>query len=295
MPRSISTTSARTPSASRRSSPVAKSPRTKRVRQPASSDSAAKRSSAIGSRSMPISSPSGPRRSAISRAWPAPPTVQSMATSPGRGSSSSSTSSARTGSCSAVMSRSVTKLGGDVVDLVGQAGVVVGPRLAVPDLQAVVGADHDDLLGQAGVLGEERRHVDPARGVELAVDRVGGEEGAELAPLRRQAGKSLGRRGGERLVVGGAPDRHAALGVLREHDALAQDRPELGRDREPVLCIERVVVGAAESQRGAMPKEERAGMEEWEEPLHPGSLSVFYPTSPHNATRSAHKFPRKTT
>ena len=36
----------------------------------------------------------------------------------------------------------------------------------------------------------------------------------------------------------------------------------------------------------------RAGVEEWEEPLHLGSLPASYPTFPHNATLIAHFFPQ---
>src|SRR5919204_5174649 len=36
----------------------------------------------------------------------------------------------------------------------------------------------------------------------------------------------------------------------------------------------------------------RTEVEEWEEPLHPGPLCHFYPTSSHFATRSAHLLPQ---
>jgi Protein of unknown function (DUF3352) len=42
-------------------------------------------------------------------------------------------------------------------------------------------------------------------------------------------------------------------------------------------------------------KEVRAEVEEWEEPLHPGPISAFYPTFPHNATQLAHFLPRMST
>ena len=38
-------------------------------------------------------------------------------------------------------------------------------------------------------------------------------------------------------------------------------------------------------------KEDGAGVEEWEVPLHPGSRWRSYPTIPHNATLLAHNFP----
>jgi hypothetical protein len=86
----------------------------KRVAQATSAASSAKRSSAIGSRSIPISVPLGPTRSAISRACPPPPIVQSTATAPGCGSSSSISSPARTGMWMETMSSSVViSSGGD--------------------------------------------------------------------------------------------------------------------------------------------------------------------------------------
>jgi len=42
-------------------------------------------------------------------------------------------------------------------------------------------------------------------------------------------------------------------------------------------------------------KEVRAEVEEWEEPLHPGPISAFYPTFPHNATQLAHFLPPMST
>src|SRR4051794_15020336 len=238
MPRSMRTTSAWTPSASSDSRPAAKSVRMNRVRQLTSPASSAKRSSATGSRSRPMSRPSGPRRSAISRACPPPPTVQSIATSPGRGSRSSSASSARTGSwvmntsarhpparlktCSTsrltTLSR-LAKLRGDVGDVIGERGVVLRPPLAVPDLQAFLRPGHDDLLAEGGVLDEEGRQPHAAGGVELGVERVGRVEGAQLAALRRMAVVAVQGLGGEALVLGGRPQLDAALDALRQHDA----------------------------------------------------------------------------
>jgi hypothetical protein len=57
--------------------------------------------------SIPISVPLEPIRSAIRRAWPPPPTVQSTASEPGCGSSSSISSPARTGTWLIVISSSV--------------------------------------------------------------------------------------------------------------------------------------------------------------------------------------------
>src|SRR4051794_33058278 len=153
----------------------------KRVRHGASSASAAKRSSAAGSRSTAMSSPSGPSRSATRLAWPPPPNVQSTATSPGCGSRSSIISPARTGTWVAVMSSRMAKAGGDVGKLIRKRLVVGRPGRAAPDLEAVARARDDDVLLQLAVLEEEARNADATRGVELRVQRVGGEEAVELA------------------------------------------------------------------------------------------------------------------
>src|ERR671939_180088 len=158
----------------------------KRTRHGASSASAAKRSSAAGSRSTARRSPSGPSRPATSRAWPPPPNVQSTATSPGCGSSRSISSPARTGTWVAVMSTRMAKAGGDVGKLMRKRLVVVGPCGAVPDLEAVARARDDDLLAQRRVLEQEARHNDAPRRVELRVERVRGEEPAELARRLRE-------------------------------------------------------------------------------------------------------------
>src|SRR2546426_1685052 len=214
MPRSMSTASARIPSPSRCSSPAAKSVRMNRVRHGTSAASAANRSSATGSRSTPTSSPSGPSRSAIRRAWPPPPKVQSTTTSPGRGSSSSSTASTRTGSCVAVMSRRLTKLRGDVGDLVGEAGVELGPGGPIPDLEGLLGADDDDVLAEAGVVHEGGGDHEPPGAVQLAREGVGGEEEAQAAGLGRDRVQALEGGGAALFVVAGTPEVDALLQAL---------------------------------------------------------------------------------
>src|SRR3954471_18844965 len=256
----------------------------KRVRHGTSSARAAKRSSAAGSRSTAMSSPSGPRRSATRRAWAPPPNVQSTATSPGCGSSSSISSPARTGTWGAVMSSRMAKAGGDVGKLMRKRLVVVRPGGAAPDLEAVARARDDDVLLELAVVEQEGRNPDAARGVELGVQRVRGEEAVELA-------RRLGERvhpGERRLDVGVVglrrPHLHAPLDPLREDDALAQRSPELGRDRQPVLCVEGVVEGAAKghlsSRAPRCEKWTRTEVEEWEEPLHPGPHVGLLPHNP---------------
>src|SRR5262245_22626054 len=153
----------------------------KRVRHDTSAASSANRSSAAGSRSMAMSSPPGPRRSATRRAWPPPPNVQSIATSPGWGSRRSTSSPARTGMWVVDISTSIAERSSDVGELVRELGVVVRPCRAVPHLEAVARAGHYDLLAQGRVLEEEARDHDPPGGVQVGVEGVRAEEARELA------------------------------------------------------------------------------------------------------------------
>src|ERR1039458_7027883 len=143
----------------------------KRVLQLTSRASSSKRSWAVGSRSMPISVPLEPMRSAISRAWPPPPTVQSTATAPGRGSSSSISSPASTGTCVIVISSSVAtrRSRSDVLDGADDLVAHTPPCLAVPDLEPVADADHRNLLAEAGFLEQLCRHHHPSGGIELQI------------------------------------------------------------------------------------------------------------------------------
>src|SRR3954449_6333871 len=141
--------------------------RRKRVSHWTSRAKASKRSSAAGSRSMQISVPSGPSRSATRRAWAPSPKVQSMAVSPGRGSSRSISSPARTGTCVRVMSRRMAKALRDLDDLAIQLLLIRLPAAAVPDLDVVEVAAHHDLLLDPGVLDQGLVDRDAAGRVEL--------------------------------------------------------------------------------------------------------------------------------
>src|SRR4051794_18992177 len=209
MPRSSSTRSARTPSATRVSSPSANDMRRKRVSQATSAASCAKCSSAAGSRSMPISVPPGPRRSATSRAWPAPPTVQSIAVWPGRGSSASISSPARTGTWMAVMSRRMVKTCGELGDTVGGALVLGLPAAAVPDLEVVAGPQHGDVALEVRVADQVARDHDPPGRVELGVGGRAEQVALELLVLAREGVEALERAAVLALVLGLRPNLDA--------------------------------------------------------------------------------------
>ena len=156
MPRSRYARSACKPSSLSCASALTKSARMNRVRHGSSAAISLKRSSATGSRSIPISVPVGPRRSAISLAWPPPPKVQSTAVSPGCGSSRSINSPARTGMCVWVMSRSVAKPCCNVGNADQNVLAVAAVLRAVEHLEALTRAGDDDVLAQPGVLHEHR-------------------------------------------------------------------------------------------------------------------------------------------
>src|SRR5437773_788460 len=94
---------------------------------------------AVGSRSIPSSRPPGVILSRIWRAWPACPRVQSIATAPPRGWSSSITSCESAGTCGLMSGDHPVSEFGKATLLVG-AGVV--PSGLAPDFHPRAGPDH---------------------------------------------------------------------------------------------------------------------------------------------------------
>src|SRR5215210_5944830 len=158
--------------------------RRKRVSQATSRASSSKCSSASGSRSMHTSVPLEPIRSAIRRAWPPAPKVQSTTVSPADGAVSSISSPARTGTCARVMSRRMAKALRHLPDLRVQCVLLLLPALLRPDLEVVPHAHDEDLLLDPRVLKERRRQRHPAGRVELDLERVALVEARQLAVLR---------------------------------------------------------------------------------------------------------------
>src|SRR2546421_5856136 len=286
MPRSRTTMSALTPSSTRASSPSANDVRSNRVSQATSAASSAKCSSAAGSRSMPISVPPEPRRSAISRAWPAPPTVQSIAVCPGCGSSASISSPARTGTWLAVMSSRMVKTCGELGDAIGRRLVLGLPGAAIPGLEVVAGPENADLALQPGVGDQLGGQHHATRAVELGVEGRAEEAALELLVLARERIEPVEGPAVLRFVLGLRPDLDARAGAPGEHDAVGQHRAELGGHGEPVLGVEREVEGATEGHvespwRWAGPRW-RSGRS----PATPVRLrGASYPTFPHSATQ----------
>src|SRR5215207_3194272 len=144
------------------------------------------------------------------------------------------------------MSSRMAKRCGEVGDVGGELFVVRLPALAVPDLEAGARAAYDDVLLEARVRHERRRDHDAAGAVELDVEGVGGVVALELSVLGGHRVQAAERAVDEVLVVGRAPYGDTGFDALGENHTLRERRPELGRDRESVLGVERVIESTAE-------------------------------------------------
>src|SRR5215210_9042464 len=215
--------------------------RRKRVSQATSRSSSAKCSSASGSRSMHTSVPLEPIRSAIRRAWPPAPKVQSTTVSPAAGAVSSISSPARTGTCARVISRRIAKTLRPLPDFRVQSVLLLLPVLLRPDLEVVADAHHDDLLLDPAVLKQRRRQRDAAGGVEVDLEGVALVEARELAVLGAHRVQPAERALDDRLVRLGGPHRDAGLRVLGENRSTGEGRAEPSRNAEPVLRVQRVL------------------------------------------------------
>ena len=217
---------------------------------------------------MQTSVPPGPSRSATSRAWPPPPNVQSTAVSPGSG------------------SRSVDQLGGQDWDVlgghVGQCGHLrTGARDSACRARRAVGQLLGDLGGGRVDLGVVRRPSAPcsrSRGgrrrrsprtgprrapacsirwlgirTRPAESRVSSCERPWkrrliIRPLRLSGLSSASTCCSKRAYSAGRIDLDAGVEAGGENHPIGQRRPEAGRDREPVLGVEAVLVLTAKRQ-----------------------------------------------
>src|SRR5918996_3553494 len=261
--------------------------RRKRVSHATSAANSSKRRSAAGSRSMQTSVPAGPRRSATSRAWPPAPKVQSIAVSPGAGAVRSISSPARTGMWTRLMSRRIAKALGHLPDL-GVEGLLLGlPALPRPHLEVVPHPDHHHLLLDARVREERRRKRHATARVEIELEGVPLEEARQLAVLRPHRVQPAERALDDRLVRLRGPDRDAGLGLLGENGAVGERGSKPGRDAEPLLRVQRVLVVASECQRSC-PCACDKSRPEWRSGRSPATpvdcLVPRYPTFSHLAT-----------
>src|SRR5205823_12251801 len=136
-----------------------------------------KNGATVGSRSIAISLPSPRSREPSSVAWPPAPNVPSTIVSPGRGSRRETTSSARTGTWSVSVGKTLGNIFRAPFDLVQ----LCAPLRPVPDLQVVEDARHRHLPRDTDALEERRRDDHAALLVELAVCGAGEEMAAHAA------------------------------------------------------------------------------------------------------------------
>src|SRR5215208_985962 len=245
--------------------------RRKRVSHATSAASSSKRASAAGSRSMQISVPVEPSRSATRRAWPPAPKVQSTAVSPLLGAVRSISSPASTGTCTGVMSRRIAKALRHLPDFRVQSLLDRAPALGSPYLEVVADAHDHDLLLDRRVREQRPRQGDPATGVQLDLEGVALVEAAELAVLGTHRVQVAERALDDRLVGLRRPDRDAGLWVLGENRPAGEGRAKARRDAEPVLRVQRMLEVASKRQF-ACPEKSQTGVAEWEEPHHSGQL-----------------------
>src|SRR5262249_44618672 len=186
--------------------------------------------------------PSRPRASR--RACPPAPKVASTTVSPGSTARSSQTSSASTGTCASAPL--LCKTFGNIVHPPFDGVEVLGPGVAVPDLEVVVDTDDDDLALEPRPRRELGRHEDAALLVGQRVDDTGEEESLQLTGLARK-----GVEPGQTLLDDARPALawiHVEVRVdaLADHDAAPQQIAKPRRQREPALLVDRMLVFAEE-------------------------------------------------
>src|SRR5215210_9160802 len=244
-PRSSKIASARTPFSASWSRTSAASPRWSRAGTPAVRLKRSKYGWTVGSRSIAMNFPL-PRRSAASRlACPPAPKVASTTVSPDLRARSSRTSSARTGTWSVELG---CKTFGNMLCAPFDLFQLLAPRVPVPDLRTVADTGDDDLAPETRGLeqGAGKGHaallvrlVLGGAGVVVAVHLPGllAERVERVEPGAHQPLPLLARVGGQ-----------TSLQPAGNHHSSGEGLAELGRKRESVLVIDRVVVRAEKHQ-----------------------------------------------
>src|SRR5262249_53926115 len=208
------------------------------------------RPSASGSPSTPRSRTAGSARSSNRSACPPMPIVPSTTQPPRRGRSRKPTPSTSTGTWARARSASPTRAshalrGEPLAHVVERAAVValeVGPALHVPHLEVIRHTDHEHVLHETARLAIVGRDLDAALRIERHVEPAGDVRVAVLAGVAVQLGEGreallellpeLERVHVERLV---ARDDHQPIA-----EAVGEHLPELRRDAEPALRVDRV-------------------------------------------------------
>src|SRR5213594_1878440 len=125
---------------------------------PVSRRNRSKNGATVGSRSIAISLPSPRSREPSSVAWPPAPNVPSTIVSPGRGSRFATTSSARTGTWSVSVGKTLGNIFRAPFDLVQ----LLNPFRSIPDLHVIAHAGDRHLARDPGCLQERAGDHDAA-------------------------------------------------------------------------------------------------------------------------------------
>src|SRR5581483_9032543 len=128
---------------------------------------------------------------------------------------------------------------------------LLAPGGPVPDLEVVVDARDDDVASQLRVLDQCRRHDQPALLVQLALGRAREEEALHAPPLLRERVEPAEPRLDEPAPVGARVRVEAAVHAARHDDPVRELAAEAGRQREPVLVVDRVLVFAEKHRQGS--------------------------------------------
>src|SRR6266480_985272 len=206
---------------------------------------------AEGSRSIPSSLPPGVILSRIWRAWPACPRVQSIATAPTLGWSSSITSCESAGTCE-LMSRDHPV--SEFCEPSLCVGAVAVPSPLGPDFHPRAGADHHHRRRgldprQAALL---REQADPslAIGLERIGERIERPRQRAMVRTRQRAAQLFAER---RPQVRRVDRQHAVL-ADRHEAALAQLLAEGCRDRHPPLVVHPHPMRSSKQRSSGLPE-----------------------------------------
>src|SRR5262245_59778289 len=217
------------------------SPRRKRAWTPASRSKLSKNGRTVASRSTAMKRPLPCRPAARTRAWPPAPNVASTTVSPGRIARSSRTSSARTGTCSVLLR---CKALGNKLHTPFHLFELFLPRSPVPDLDVVTDPGDDDLFPEPCVPEQRRRHHHAPLLVELRLGRSREHVAVHLSGLLAERAEALEPGSDEGIPVVAGEHKEAAVEASRHDDAALEGLAELGREGEPVLVVESVLVFA---------------------------------------------------
>src|SRR6266404_4010519 len=121
-------------------------------------------------------------------------------------------------------------------------GDLTPPGGAVPNLEVVVDARDDDVAAELRVFHQSGGDTDPALLVELPFDSAGVEEAPELTGLAAELVEQVESRLDRAHPLGAGIRVQASVHAAAHDDSVPEGLPELGRQGEAVLVVDRMVV-----------------------------------------------------